>query len=108
MKSSVFPLLLLGVAVPAVAASRSGYTQASPKLLSALWGEDGESWEPEKGSPRAFTNVGYLEGVVPIPRLTGGVKMIRNAKDRWVGISSREVDNARILQLEKQLPQSFS
>lgn len=44
------------------------------RCLSELWGENGESWDPE-GRLKDFTNVGYLSGAEAIPDWPVGVSV---------------------------------
>jgi len=69
MKNLIVPLLLLVVVFIAIASE----TDTPPQRTSALWGDDGELWDPENSRLRDFTNVGYMEGSVPIPDWPVGV-----------------------------------
>lgn len=50
-----------------------------PALISAetsqLWGTDGELWDPENSLLRDFSDVGYMQGNVPIPDWPVGVNV---------------------------------
>ena len=47
----------------------------SSQEYSVLWGEDGESWDPENSVLRDYTDVGYMSGDLPIPDWPIGVNV---------------------------------